>query len=233
MAPFDRDWGLSGQRSSPGLQKVVSYLSARLTHEEVAEAVGRLLPVQMSARQVGNVIQPKGEALREWEDQEVQELLQRGVQKHLSEVERQDEQGTPIKRLYIEMDGVMARFRRGSVPMEVSEQERKGDVYREVKAGAVFVGEPGQKRSELVPGVFVDTPGPIRYLARRTTAGEFAPHLYALAHRTGLTRAQQVVILGDGAPWIWRLAEEQFPGAVQIVDEYHAREHVWDVARAA
>jgi len=38
--------------------------------------------------------------------------------------------------------------------------------------------------------------------------------------------------VGDGAPWIWNLAAEHFPGAVQIVDLYHAKEHVWDVAHA-
>lgn len=54
-----------------------------------------------------------------------------------------------------------------------------------------------------------------------------------MAHRAGLLRAKQVVILADGAKWIWKLAEEQFPGAIQIVDEYHARQHVWEVARFA
>lgn len=232
-APFDQQWGLTGQRSSPGVQRVVSYLSARLTHEEVAEALARLLPCAVSARQVGNVIQPLGEALVQWEDQQVQTLMQHGREKHTSEGERQQEQGECIQRLYVEMDGVMARLRRGSVPMEPQEHERGGDVYREVKVGAVFEGSPGCERSELAPGVFVDTPGPIRYVARRTTVDDFAPRLFALAHRAGLLRAKQVVILGDGAKWIWRVAEEQFPGAVQIVDEYHAREHVWDVARAA
>jgi hypothetical protein len=38
--------------------------------------------------------------------------------------------------------------------------------------------------------------------------------------------------VGDGAPWIWNLAAEHFPQAVQIVDLYHAKEHVWDVAHA-
>ncbi len=79
----------------------------------------------------------------------------------------------------------------------------------------------------------MDTPGPIRYVARRTTAEDFAPRIYALAQAAGGRRAKQVVILADGAKWIWGLAEEQFPGAIQIVDEYHAREHVWEVARAA
>ena len=41
-----------------------------------------------------------------------------------------------------------------------------------------------------------------------------------------------MVVIGDGAPWIWNLAAEHFPGAVQIVDLYHAKEHVWEVAHA-
>ncbi len=41
-----------------------------------------------------------------------------------------------------------------------------------------------------------------------------------------------MIVLGDGAPWIWTLATEHFPAAVQIVDLYHAKEHVWDVAHA-
>ena len=36
---------------------------------------------------------------------------------------------------------------------------------------------------------------------------------------------------GDGADWIWNLIAEHFPGAIQIVDLYHAREHLWDLAR--
>lgn len=232
-APFDQQWGLSGQRSSPGVQKVVSYLSAQLTQEGVAEAVSRLLPFTLSARQARNVAQPVGEAFLRQEDSEAQERVKQGALKRTSEAERQDARGEPIKRLYIEADGVYARLRRGSVVMEKEEQERKGDVYRDIKVGAVFLGQPGRERSELAPGVFIDTPGPIRYVARRTTADAFAPLLYALAKREGIVRAEQVIVIGDGARWIWRLASEQFPGAVQIVDEYHAREHVWEVARAA
>lgn len=232
-APFDDHWAMTGQRSSPGVQKAVSYLSAHLTHEGTAEALSHLLPLQMSPRQVGNISHPIGEALQHEEDQQVQALLQRGAGKHTSEAERQEERGKPIRRLSIELDGVLARVRRGSVPMEPGEQERDGDVYREIKVGAVFVGESGRERSKLAPGVFVDQPGPIQYTARRCSAEEFAPQLYALAHRLGLRRAKQVVIVADGARWIWRLVEEQFPGAVQMVDEYHARQHVWDVARVA
>jgi len=51
-------------------------------------------------------------------------------------------------------------MRRGSVPMEEDERKRKGDVYREMKVGAVFLAERGPERSELVPEVWVDTRHP-------------------------------------------------------------------------
>ena len=116
--------------------------------------------------------------------------------------------------------------------MEKAEVQRAGDVYREIKAGAVFRAERGPKRSELAPGVYVDTPAEnsVRYVARRTAKGGFGWLLYQLAVDGGLEQAKQVVMLGDGAPWIGNLAAEHFPGVGQIVDLYHAKEHVWDVA---
>ena len=39
------------------------------------------------------------------------------------------------------------------------------------------------------------------------------------------------VVIGDGAEWIWNLVAEHFPDAMQIVDLYHARQHLWEVAR--
>ena len=86
-----------------------------------------------------------------------------------------------IERLYIELDGVLARLRRGSVPMEEQERKRKGDVYREVKVGAVFEATRGPERSGLAPGVFVDQAGQKHYVARRTKAEDFGKLLYALA----------------------------------------------------
>src|SRR5260370_41977137 len=83
-------------------------------------------------------------------------------------------------------------MRRGSVPMEQEEVHRKGDVYREIKAAAVFRAEGGPKRSELAPGVYVDTPAPdsMRYEARRTAKGGFAWWLSQLAMQCGLGQTQ-------------------------------------------
>jgi len=113
VAPCDQRWGLDGQRSSPGVRRRMRLLSARLTQEDVAETVTRLLPLSTSARPVGNVTPPIGEACVQREDQQVQKLLAPGANTHRRGEEQQEEHGEPIRRLSLERDGVMARLRRG------------------------------------------------------------------------------------------------------------------------
>jgi hypothetical protein len=108
----------------------------------------------MTARQAQNLMEPVGKALAQQEEQERRALKSR-------------------ERLYIEMDGIMERLRRGSVAMEEKEKQRKGDVYRELKVGVIFEADRGRERSELAPEVWVDTPkdNSMRYVARRTATG--------------------------------------------------------------
>jgi hypothetical protein len=233
-APADQVWGIEQRRTTPGVQEAIGYLCARLTFEEAAETFSRFLPLHMTARQAQNLMEPVGKALAEQEEKVLKAFFEQAAHKH-SSVQEQQERLTlkSIERLYIEMDGIMERLRRGTVEMEASEKKRKGDVYRELKVGAIFEAERGRERSELVPEVWVDSPkeNSMRYVARRTAKGDFDQLLYGLARQSGLDQAKQIVVLGDGAPWIWKLASEHFPGAVQIVDLYHAQEHVWQVAR--
>jgi hypothetical protein len=51
------------------------------------------------------------------------------------------------------------------------------------------------------------------------------------SRRRGAAHIRQIVVLGDGAAWIWNLASQHFPEATQIVDLYHAREHLHELAR--
>jgi len=232
QAPWDKVWGVETRRTSPGVQKLVSYLAATMTLEETVEVFERWVPLGMSGRQALNLFQPVGEALAKQEEQDVQKLAQEARCARTQAGTEPAEPAKEIKRLYVELDGIYARHRRSSIVLSNEEQQREGDVYREVKVGAVFAGEPGPERSKLVPGVFVDRAGPIRYVARRATAEAFGPYLYTLAHRCGLAQTEQVIALGDGAVWIWNLIGEYFPQAIQIVDLWHAREHVWKVAHA-
>ena len=232
QAPWDVVWGQIAGRTSPGVQRLLGKLVSRLTLSEAVDTFTDILPLPVSERQALNLIQPLGEALSEQEEEQVQALFAQAATKEMQASEQAAVLGPAIRRLYIETDGVTARIRRGSVPMEEAETKRKGDVYREIKVGAVFEGIPGRERSELVPGVFLDEPGPIQYVARRLTVEAFGRFLYALAQRCGVDRAQEVVVLGDGARWIRHVVEDHFPHATHIVDLSHAREHVWNVANA-
>jgi len=60
----------------------------------------------------------------------------------------------------------------------------------------------------------------------------FGRRIYKEAMRRGMNSAGETVVIGDGAPWIWNIADEQFYGGTQIVDLFHAREHYWNVAEA-
>ena len=70
------------------------------------------------------------------------------------------------------------------------------------------------------------------YLASLSDAEGFGRELWQRASAWEVERARRVVVMGDGAPWIWNLAAEHFPGAVEIVDFYHAVEHLWTAAEA-
>jgi hypothetical protein len=121
------------------------------------------------------------------------------------------------------------------VPMVKAETEaRKGKVEgqpahtREVKLGCVFT---------VFTQTTTDKDGrPVRdlestsYVAAIESAEQFGLRLYTEAWRRGWSRAHKKVVLGDGAVWIWNLADQHFPDALQIVDLYHARQHLWDLS---
>ena len=120
--------------------------------------------------------------------------------------------GTPpaSARLYIAMDGVRIMSTAGD--------------GKEAKVGVVVPerdAPDGDPRRD-----------PASYVASFETPAVFGPRLALEAHRRGLDGAAEVVVLGDGAEWIWNLATEHFPHATQIVDWYHASERLWALGRA-
>jgi len=101
---------------------------------------------------------------------------------------------------------------------------------REVKLCTVWSAE-----SRDDEGKPVRDPGSISYsaaiesVATRDTddhLSEFAQRVDREARRRGFDQATRRVVLGDGAPWIWNLTAEIFPGAIQIVDLFHVKEHL-------
>jgi hypothetical protein len=74
--------------------------------------------------------------------------------------------------------------------------------------------------------------GSSSYIATLEPASVFAGLVKAEGIRRGADHVRQMTIIGDGAPWIWNIAGSKFPEATQIVDLYHAREHLADLARS-
>jgi hypothetical protein len=78
---------------------------------------------------------------------------------------------------------------------------------------------------------YIRDPDSTTYTGAIETAVEFGKRIYREAVERGWSRAKKQVVIGEGAEWIWSLVAEHFPGAIEIVDLYHARQHLWAVAR--
>ena len=113
----------------------------------------------------------------------------------------------PAEQLYITCDGVKANTTQG---------------WKEPKLGAVFRAVRDKDGQPVR--------GPTRYIGRIEDAEAFGQRLWRLAEAAGVEKAKTVIVLGDGALWIWNLADFHFPGAVLIVDWYHATDRLSELA---
>ena len=133
--------------------------------------------------------------------------------------------GAPVPMLYVQMDGT-------GVPVVKKETEGRQETdnqpahTREAKLGCVFTQTAWDEE-----GFAIRDPDSTTYVGAIETAENFGRRLYVEAWKRGWSRAEKKVVIGDGAAWIWNLAEQHFPGAVQIVDLYHARQHLWELVR--
>ena len=131
-----------------------------------------------------------------------------------------DEQCLEVgSRWYVSCDGVHTRSQDGS--------------YHEVKVGCLYRDSP-QLGSKSVASAL---PKSLRYVAAHSDAASFGEQWFDLATASGIykdeTDTEEVIVIGDGAAWIWNLSDEYFPGAVEIVDYMHAKSHLYEVAKQA
>ena len=138
--------------------------------------------------------------------------------------------------MYLGMDGTGVPMRPSEIAGRKGKQPDGWAKTREAKLVTVWTAEGRDDEGTPVRDVgSVSYSAAIESAATGDTAetlSEFAQRVDREARRRSFERAQRRVVLGDGAPWIWNLADEQFPGAVQIVDLFHAKGHLWDVAKA-
>ena len=132
-----------------------------------------------------------------------------------------------IPVFYVSEDGTGVPMRREALEGRAGKQEDGSARTREAKLGCVFTQSGTDAEGE-----------PLRDPASSSYTGTFAGCresgilLRQEAMRRGLCRAQKLVYLGDGAAWIWENCRLNFPGALEILDFYHATEHVGALAKA-
>ena len=213
-APLDRSLGLDKGETTAQVRLWVAYLAPLLGFAASADALRTLREIDLSASTVERIAVSVGTSLRKAEWAEA-DLHAKG--------RLPDKRTACPKRLYIGADGIMTPLREAW--KKDGSQGRLTCRFGECKTGVVY--ETSQDKDGR------DSRGRIRaYTATLGDVQTFEPLLGILAHRCGYHAAQEVIVLGDGAPWIWRLFGRQFPGAIQILDFYHACEHLAKVANA-
>src|ERR1019366_3148932 len=195
VVPKDDELGVAGTSLSPGLRAMVARVGVQLTTKRVERSA-----------------EADGQALVRIGDAEAAAVLTG----QLTPIGP----STPVAKLYVATGGT-------GVPTVPADTAGRAGKYpegrartREVKLGVLFT-----QTSVDQDGYPVRDPGSSSYVATLQAAPPFGSLVYAEARRRGSMAAHQLIVLGDGAPWIWNLADKHFPGATQIVDLYHAREH--------
>ncbi|MGH9696970.1 MAG: UPF0236 family transposase-like protein, partial [Bryobacteraceae bacterium] len=205
-SPLDRELDVEGVACSPGMRRMLAVVGSESSFEQSREQLELLAGIEVPAKTVERHAEAIGADIETRERTEIQ----RTKQLELPEV------CTPaVPLLYIEMDGT-------GIPVVKAETEgRAGKVEdqpahtREVKLGCVFT-----QTATDAEGRPVRDEDSTSYTGAIESAEQFGLRLYTEAWRRGWNRARKKVVLGDGAVWIWNLADPHFPGAIQIVDLY-------------
>jgi hypothetical protein len=134
--------------------------------------------------------------------------------------------GEPIPILYVQMDGTGVPVVQKETVGRQGKTEGQPAHTREAKLGCVFTQTTWDREGYPIRDADSTT-----YTGAIETAEEFGKRIYQEAWKRGWSHAKKKVVIGDGAEWIWNLVAEHFPGAIQVVDFYHASQHLWEVAR--
>ena len=216
QCPVDVELGIAGLESSPGVRRMEAVVGSEMPFASGCEPMKVLAGLEVPAKAVERAAEAIGAQIAQQDEREIA----RAKQLVLPLVAKQN-----IPTMYVLVDGVQ-------VPVVAAETEgRTGRIEgqrartRECKLGCVFTQTTVDHE-----GWAIRDPDSTTYVGAIETAEEFGFRIYSEAWRRGWEWATLKVVLGDGAVWIWNLANRHFPGAIQIVDLYHARQHLWEIA---
>jgi len=220
FCPRDEHLGIENTSLSPALTRMVGTVGAMVSFQEGSELLQELAGVPVDAKQVERTAEALGKELAE--DERVHS-------------EPMDALALP-RTLYLGMDGTGIPLRAEELVGRTGKQPDGSAKTGEVKLCTIWSAE-----SRDAEGLPIRDEGSVSYSAALESActldiaavrSPFAQRVWREATRRRFCQASRRVVLGDGAPWIWNIADEQFPGATQIVDRYHAKEYLSNLGKA-
>jgi len=215
--PADVELDIDKTDFSPGVRRMLATVGGVAPFAQGRDQMRLLAGLEITAKTVERTAESIGQdiEIRQQKD------IQRAKQLSLPAIA-----GPSIRYLYIQMDGTQIFMVKTETEGRTGRTPGQFARTRECKLGAVFTQTTVDDK-----GRPVRDEGSTTYVGAIETAEEFGLRIYTEAWNRGWERATVRVVMGDGSHWIWNNADQHFPGAIQIVDLYHAREHLWDLAR--
>ncbi|MBZ5653631.1 MAG: ISKra4 family transposase [Acidobacteriia bacterium] len=209
--PGDEELDVAGTTRSPGLRRMMARAGSQSTFKEGREDLRVYAGIEVSAKDVERVAENIGQEMETWSNEEQKEVL----------AQEPSSGAKTIPIMYVCYDGTGVPMTRTELAGRKGKQPDGSALTREVKLGCVFTQTTTDEN-----GFAVRDPESTSFVGAIESSDKFGWRIYAEAVRRGLYSAKQTVILGDAAEWIHSIKEEHFHDAIQIVDLYHAREHV-------
>ena len=215
--PADVELDIENTEFSPGVRRMQAVVGQEAPFDRGRQQMKLLADLEVTTKAVERTAEAIGEDIAAREQKE----MQRAMQLDLPIIV-----GKPVPFLYVELDGTGVPVVKKETAGRSGKTEGQPAHTREAKLGCVFTQTAWDKE-----GYAIRDPDSTTYVAAIETAEEFGKRLYLEAWKRGWSRAEKKVVIGDGAEWIWNIAAQYFPGAIEIVDLFHARQHLWDLAR--
>ena len=215
--PADAELDVVNTELSPGVRRMLAVVGAAAPFKQGRQQLAVLAGLEVTTKSVERTAEAIGEDIARREREQIDKAIQLDLPAVL---------GKPIPVLYVEMDGTGVPVVKKETVGRQGKTDGQPAHTREVKLGCVFTQAAYDKE-----GFPIRDPDSTTYTGAIETAEQFGKRIYLEAYQRGWENAAKKVVLADGAEWIWNLADLHFPGAIQIVDLYHARQHLWELAR--
>ena len=215
--PFDAELDVDKTDLSPGVRRMLALVGSEAPFDHGRQQIQLLAGLEVTTKAVERTAESVGEDIARGGQKEVDRAMQLDLPIVVGEA---------IPILYVQMDGTGVPVVKKETEGRVGKVDGQPSHTREVKLGCVFTQTKWDEDGYAIRDADSTT-----YTGAIETAAEFGKRIYSEAWNRGWSRAEKKVVIADGAEWIWNLAGLYFPGAMQIVDLYHARQHLWSLAR--